>query len=178
MEILTLGDPRLRRVADPIQVEDLPQLQPLIDQLVDQLQAAAGVGIAAPQVGQNLQLLILASHPNRRYPNAPLMEPTPLINPQIVSRSADRVLGWEGCLSVPEQRGQVWRDRSVTVAYLDRQGQPQQQVFTDFIARIFQHEYDHLLGKVFLDRIDDPAQVISEADYMQHAAAEHRQSSR
>lgn len=174
MEILTLGDSRLRRVAAPVNVADLPQLQPLIDQLIDQLQGAAGIGIAAPQVGHNLQLLILASHPNRRYPDAPLMEPTPLINPQILSRSADQVLGWEGCLSVPQQRGQVWRDRSVTVAYLNRQGQPRQQVFTDFIARIFQHEYDHLLGKVFLDRIDDPAQLISEADYrQQHRKLSH-----
>jgi len=95
------------------------------------------------------------------------MEPTALINPRIVAHSEERVGGWEGCLSVPGRRGWVRRYRQVEVAYLDRRGRQQRQEFSDFVARILQHEVDHLQGKVFLDRVESPEDVLDEQTYWQ-----------
>ncbi|NEP17502.1 MAG: peptide deformylase [Leptolyngbya sp. SIO4C1] len=163
--VLQLGDPKLRARSQPVSFVQDASVQTLIDQLLATVHDSNGVGIAAPQVGKNLRLLIVASRPNLRYPDAPAMAPTPMINPQIVSHSAEQVKGWEGCLSVPGIRGLVPRYRQIEVGYLDRTGQPQQQVLTDFVARIFQHEYDHLEGHVFLDRVDSTQDLISEAEY-------------
>ena len=165
--VIELGDERLRSHARPIQSVEDPQLQHLIDDLLATATAKNGVGIAAPQVAAGLQLFIVASRPNLRYPHAPTMEPTAMINPRILGRSEDVVKGWEGCLSVPGQRGLVPRHRQIEVAYLDRQGREHQQVLQDFVARIFQHEYDHLQGIVFLDRIENPDEILTEAEYQQ-----------
>jgi peptide deformylase len=165
LDICQLGHPSLRRgVATITDVQD-PRLPRVIDQLLMKVHQANGVGIAAPQVGVNLALLIVASRPTLRYPNAPKMEPTVMINPRIVSVAPDRIKDWEGCLSIPGIRGQVPRHRSMVVAYVDRHGQPQEQTLTDFVARIFQHEYDHLEGKVFLDRVESSLELISEVEY-------------
>lgn len=164
LTVLQLGDPQLRLNAQPVtQIDD--RLQSLIDNLIWTATQTNGVGIAAPQVGVSLQLFIVASRPNLRYPHAPSMEPTAMINPRLVTHSEEQTLGWEGCLSVPDQRGQVLRYTEIEVAYCDRQGNLQQRIFTDFVARIFQHEYDHLTGTVFVDRVPDPQSLISEAEY-------------
>ena len=164
LSIIHLGDPRLRLVANPVeQIDD--RLQMLIDNLIWTAEKTNGVGIAAPQVGASLRLFIVASRPNERYPHAPLMNPTAMINPRITAHSDAEVLGWEGCLSVPEQRGQISRYQDIEVEYCDRAGHLQKQVLTDFVARIFQHEHDHLEGAVFVDRVDHPSRLISEADY-------------
>jgi peptide deformylase len=165
MEVITLGHPVLHQRALPVQDSQAPEIQRLIDQLIELTQQRQGVGIAASQVGLPLQLMIVASHPTPRYPHASTMRPTALINPQILARSAAIVTDWEGCLSVPGQRGRVPRHESVTVAYTDRQGAAQTVEFRGFIARIFQHEYDHLQGQVFLDRVETPEAVVSEATY-------------
>lgn len=162
--VLEQGDPRLRQVAQPV-TQWGDRLQQLIDDLIVTAEKTHGVGIAAPQVGTPWQVLILASWPNLRYPQAPTMPPTALINPRIIAHSEDQVSGWEGCLSVPDRRGMVWRYREIEVDYCDRQGKPQRQVFTDFVARIFQHEYDHLMGRLFVDHVADPTQLLTEADY-------------
>jgi peptide deformylase len=164
-EILQLGNPTLRQLARPIEDLQDPALQRLIDELIETLTASGGVGIAAPQVGLPLRLMIVASHPTPRYPDAPEMPPLPLLNPQIVSHSSEIEKGWEGCLSVPGIRGLVPRSLSVTVDYLDRQGMPQQQTFHGFIARIFQHEYDHLEGIVFVDRVESTRELMTEQEY-------------
>jgi peptide deformylase len=164
-EILQLGNPTLRQLAQPIENLQDPTLQSLIDELIETLTASGGVGIAAPQVGLPLRLMIVASHPTPRYPYAPEMPPLPLIDPQIVSQSSEIEKGWEGCLSVPGIRGLVPRSLSVTVGYLDRQGKPQQQTFHDFVARIFQHEYDHLQGIVFVDRVESTHELMTEQEY-------------
>ncbi len=165
MEVITLGHPVLHQVAQPVTDCRSPQIQQLIDQLIALTEQCQGVGIAASQVGVPLQLMIVASHPTPRYPHAPIMTPTALINPRILRQSQTIVTDWEGCLSVPGQRGRVPRAESVTVAYTDRQGAPQTVEFTGFVARIFQHEYDHFQGKVFLDRVETPDAVVSEATY-------------
>lgn len=163
--ILQLGHPTLRKRAQ--QVIDLqdPQIQQLIDELIHTVQQANGVGIAAPQVDESYQIMIVASRPNPRYPHAPEMEPTALINPTIVDHSVETVLGWEGCLSVPGVRGLVPRYQSITIDYTDRTGSLQRMTLTDFVARIFQHEYDHFQGIVFLDRVESSKDLISEAEY-------------
>jgi peptide deformylase len=164
-KILQLGNPTLRQLARPVEDLQDPALQRLIDELIETLTASGGVGIAAPQVGLSLRLVIVASHPTPRYPYAPEMPPLPLLNPQIVSHSNEVEKGWEGCLSVPGVRGLVPRALSVTVDYLDRQGTQQQQTFHDFVARIFQHEYDHLQGLVFIDRVESTHELMTEQEY-------------
>ena len=163
--VYQLGDPTLRKIAEPITNVEDNEIQQLIDEMLTTLQESKGVGLAAPQIGRSLQLVIIASRTNNRYPNAPQMEATAMINPQIISHSPEIAKDWEGCLSVPMIRGLVPRYREIEVEYTDRQGDRQTAKLTDFVARIFQHEYDHLQGKVFLDRVETNLDLISEPEY-------------
>jgi peptide deformylase len=165
--ILQVGDPRLQRVAAPIADPADPGLQFLIEELITLMQARNGVGIAAPQVGIAQRLIILASRPTPRYPQAPLMDPIALLNPEIVATSDALEKGWEGCLSVGNQRAEVWRAQAVEVTYLDRQGHPQRRTWEGFIARIVQHEIDHLDGKVFLERVAPEDPIVDEVTFLQ-----------
>lgn len=165
LNITQLGDPALRQIAPSLTHPSEAWVQTLIDDLIATLKQHNGVGIAAPQVNQSCRLLIVASHPNARYPDAPAMDPVALINPQI-SDHADRCAkDWEGCLSVPGFRGLVPRWQWVEVDYYDRWGNPQQVRFNDFVARIFQHEFDHLNGKVFLDRVEGTIDLMTEQEW-------------
>ncbi|MGA1264007.1 MAG: peptide deformylase [Prochlorothrix sp.] len=161
--IAHLGDPILRQTVPPLADPQAPAVQALIADLLAHL--GRGVGIAAPQIRQSLPVVIVASHPNDRYPYAPQMDPLPLINPRIVDRSDRQVRDWEGCLSVPGLRGLVSRAQWVEVEYWDPQGQRQQQRFTDFVARIVQHELDHLAGVVFVDRVAAGTDFMTEAEW-------------
>jgi len=152
LQIAHLGNPILRQQAQLVNNARDQRIQQLIDSLIATAGASNGVGIAAPQVSESYRLFIVASRPNARYPNAPLMEPTAMINPQIIAHSTERVKGWEGCLSLPGIRGLVPRYQAIEVEYITRDGQLHQQELTDFVARIFQHEYDHLDGIVFRPR--------------------------
>mgnify|MGYP004487704843 CR=1 FL=1 len=164
--IAQLGNPVLRQTAEAIETIDAVEVQTLIDRLLATLVQSNGVGIAAPQVGESVRLLIVASRPNPRYPNAPSMEPTVMVNPRLVNHSQEQVKDWEGCLSVPGIRGLVPRYREIEIEYFDRQGSLQHQVLSDFVARIFQHEFDHLEGKVFLDRLESTADIITDQEYL------------
>ncbi|KAM3098055.1 peptide deformylase [Phormidesmis sp. 146-12] len=165
--IIELGNPILRQVALPIlEVRD-EKIQALIDDLLVTVKQANGVGIAAPQVAQSCQLMIVASRPNPRYPDAPEMEPTAILNPRILSHSSETIKGWEGCLSVPGIRGWVPRCRAIEIEYCDRNGKLQKMEMTDFVARIFQHEFDHFNGLMFVDRVESPQDLITEEDYQQ-----------
>ncbi len=164
LPVLTLGDPRLRLTAQPVETID-DRLQTLIDNLIWTAEKTNGVGIAAPQVGAAMRLFIVASRPNLRYPQAPQMAPTAMINPRLVAHTDEPVTGWEGCLSVPDQRGQVERYQEIEVEYSDRDGTLHRRVFTDFVARIFQHELDHLDGTVFVDHVSDPGTLLTDAEY-------------
>ena len=165
LEVAELGNPVLRAIAHPIEDIHASHIQQLIDDLIHTAIETNGVGIAAPQVSRSLQLFIVASRPNLRYLHAPVMEPTPMINPQIVAYSDETVMGWEGCLSVPGMRGQVERSKEIEVVYCDRHGNQQQKIFTDFVARIIQHEHDHINGKVFLDSVASTLNLMSETEY-------------
>ncbi|MEB3356351.1 MAG: peptide deformylase [Synechococcales bacterium] len=173
LAIAQLGNPVLRQTAQPITDPNDPQVQALIDSLIDVLYQTQGVGIAAPQVAVSQQIIIVASHPNARYPNAPEMEPTPMINPRLVSHGEEVVKDWEGCLSVPGIRGQVPRYESIEVTYCDRHGRPQHRELTSFIARIFQHECDHLTGHVFLDRLETVRDIITDQEYLKRLTPDH-----
>ncbi len=168
LEIAQLGNPVLRELAQPVEHIQHAETQQLIDHLITTMLESAGVGIAAPQVGESLQIMVVASRPTLRYPKAPSMEPVAMINPQIISQSDDREKSWEGCLSVPGIRGQVPRSKTVTITYTDRYGQNHRQEFTDFVARIVQHEFDHLQGRVFLDRVEDTQELMTEQEYQKH----------
>jgi peptide deformylase len=165
LPIAQLGDPIIRQKAAPVDDIHDEEIQKLIDDLVATVDQANGVGIAAPQVSEQKRLFIVASSPNPRYPNAPSMEPTAMINPRIVSHSSEIVKGWEGCLCIPGIRGLVPRYQTIEVEYYDRYGNLQKQEFHDFVARIFQHEYDHLDGIVFIDRVESTHDIITEQEY-------------
>jgi len=167
LQIAQLGNPVLRQQAQIVDNIRDNRLQQLIDQLIASVLAANGVGIAAPQVSESYRLFIVASRPNPRYPDAPLMEPTAMINPRIIAHSPEVIQGWEGCLSVPGIRGLVSRYQAVEVEYTSRDGQLHRQELTDFVARIFQHEHDHLDGIVFLDRVESMQDLMTEQEYQQ-----------
>ncbi len=165
LEIIQLGHPILRSQAQNVDNIHSSQVQSLIDNLLATVIASNGVGIAAPQVASRDRLFIVASRPNPRYPNAPEMEPTAMINPQILANSSQLVTGWEGCLSIPGIRGLVPRYQAIEVEYSDRTGKLHKQELTDFVARIFQHELDHLDGIVFVDRLQSTQDLITEQEY-------------
>lgn len=163
--VLIAGHPVLHQVAKPVESVSDWHLQQLIEVLLSTVRAAHGVGIAAPQVGCSLRVLVVASRPNRRYPHAPLMDPVVMLNPHLMAASEELEWGWEGCLSVPGVRGRVLRHRSIQVDYIDRNGHPQHQEWEGFVARIFQHEADHLDGRVFVDRVQSETDLIPEQAY-------------
>ena len=165
-QIAQLGQPVLRGVAGKITDPADPAVQALIDDMLVTVADADGVGIAAPQVYEPLSLFIVASRPNPRYPDAPEMEPTAMINPEIIWVSDEKEKGWEGCLSIPGLRGPVPRHRRIGVRYLTRKGEVREEEYADFLARIFQHEFDHVRGVVFVDRVESTRELITEKEYI------------
>lgn len=165
LEIARSPAPILRQVAAPVVNILDEKIQKSIDSLISTAIAADGVGIAAPQVSQSYRLFIMASRPNSRYPYAPLMPPTAVINPVLLAHSEEIVKDWEGCLSVPGIRGKVPRFDRIEVEYSDRNGKKVRQELSGFVARIFQHELDHLNGILFVDRLESDADKYSEAEY-------------
>lgn len=143
-----------------------PAIQSLIEDLLVTVAEVYGVGIAAPQVYEPLSLFIVASRPNPRYPHAPEMEPTVTINPEILWRSDETEKGWEGCLSIPGLRGLVPRHKRIGVRYLDRRGELIEAEYDGFLARVFQHEFDHLQGMVFVDRLETTLDLVTEKEYL------------
>ncbi|MFY7865806.1 peptide deformylase [Roseateles sp.] len=154
-EILKMGDPRLLRVAQPVTEFGTPALKALIADMFETMKAANGAGLAAPQIGVDLQLVIFGFQSNERYPEAPPVPPTILINPVITPLSDQQVEGWEGCLSVPGLRGVVDRFERIRYSGLDETGQPFEREAEGFHARVVQHECDHLQGVLYPMRIKD-----------------------
>jgi peptide deformylase len=154
MEIVQLGDPVLRERAREVAPEELPELQGLIDDLVETMRVAGGAGLAAPQVGVPLRLFAVEVRDNPRYPYKPAIPLHVLVNPVVVPKSDLVFASYEGCLSIPGLRGLVERHVEIAVSYLDREGRPQQLVATGLSAGTFQHEADHLDGVLIVDRAD------------------------
>jgi len=154
-EILRMGDPRLLRVAQPVRDFDTPELHALVADMFDTMAAANGAGLAAPQIGVDLQLVIFGFAKNERYPEAPPVPPTVLINPLITPLSDEKVEGWEGCLSVPGLRGVVPRFARVRYRGWDAKGELIEREVDGFHARVVQHECDHLIGRLYPTRMTD-----------------------
>ncbi len=165
-QIAQIGHPILRRETRIIENPADPVIQALIDDMLATMVEANGVGIAAPQVHEPLRLFIVASRPNPRYPHAPDMEPTAMLNPELLLRSEETEKGWEGCLSVPGIRGLVSRSTHIGVRYLTRTGTVREAELDGFIARVFQHEFDHINGLLFPDRVEDTRELVSEREYL------------
>lgn len=164
-QIAQLGQPILREVAKQVADPRDTVVQALIDDMLVTAADACGVGIAAPQVFEPLSLFIVASSPTPRYPQAPRMEPTAMINPELLWGSDEKETGWEGCLSIPGLRGLVPRHRRIGVRYLNREGEVREEEYADFLARVFQHELDHVRGMVFIDRVESTLELVTEKEY-------------
>ncbi len=156
-EILKMGDPRLLRIAPPVPESMLgsAELDALIADMFDTMRAAEGVGLAAPQIGVDLQLVIFGFEHSDRYPDEPEVPRTILLNPVITPLSQDMEDGWEGCLSVPGLRGVVSRYSLIRCQGLDPTGVPIDRTAQGFHARVVQHECDHLIGRLYPSRITD-----------------------
>jgi peptide deformylase len=166
--VLRLGDPRLRRLSSPVPEEwfggDL--LGELLKDLRDTMAARQGAGLAAPQIGWPWRVVIYGINGNPRYPEAPPIPETVLINPLLTPLGKATQVGWEGCLSVPGLRGQVARWQTLQVAWRDPFGQAHEREVDGFHARVVQHECDHLDGLLFTDRLVDPAAFGFEEELM------------
>ena len=163
IEIAQIGEPILRNKAKLVTDFEGEFLPKLLDQMLASMTASGGVGIAAPQIYQSWQVMIIASRPNARYPDAPQMEPLELINPTIEKQYGKVINDWEGCLSVPGVRGWVPRHDCVDLSYIDRYGGQHKVQLNGFVARIFLHEYDHLIGYTFVDRVTDPQHIVAQS---------------
>ena len=155
-DILKMGDAHLLRIAEPVQAFDTPELHALIADMRETMAAVNGAGLAAPQMGVNLQVVIFGSTArNPRYPDRPLVPPTVLINPVITPLGPEEEEDWEGCLSMPGLRGVVPRFASIRYTGFDEKGQPIDRTVDGFHARVVQHECDHLIGKLYPMRVRD-----------------------
>jgi peptide deformylase len=158
-EILKMGDPRLLRIAQPVTAFDTDELHLLVSDMFYTMQSVDGAGLAAPQIGVDVQLVIFGTDQvNPRYPDSPLVPRTVLINPVITPLSADEESDWEGCLSVPGLRGKVPRFTHIRYSGFDQYGDPIERTVDGFHARVVQHECDHLIGKLYPMRIRDFSQ--------------------
>jgi peptide deformylase len=154
-DLLKMGDARLLRVARPVEQFDTPQLHALLADLHETMASAGGVGLAAPQIGVDLAIVVFGFERSERYPDAPAVPRTVLINPSIEPLADDEEDGWEGCLSVPGLRGVVPRWRRIRYSGLDEHGQRIEREAEGFHARVVQHECDHLIGRLYPTRMRD-----------------------
>lgn len=157
-EILKMGDPRLLLQAEPVTAFGTAELDALISDMFETMHAADGAGLAAPQIGVNLQLVIFGFRQSPRYPDAPPVPETVLLNPVLTPLSEETEAGWEGCLSVPGLRGMVPRYTRLHYSGVDQFGQPISREVEGFHARVVQHECDHLIGVLYPMRVKDFSQ--------------------
>ena len=157
LKVARLGHPVLREAAQPIPVDEIrsANVQRFIDDMIETMREYDGAGLAANQVHSLQQIAVIEVQKNPRYPDAPEIPLTVVINPVVTPLTDETEDGWEGCLSVPDMRGVVPRYTSVRLEFLDREGHPVSVVAKDFFARVIQHETDHLNGIVYVDRIAD-----------------------
>src|SRR4029453_16416418 len=157
LKVARLGNPVLRKTAAPLTPREIqaPSFQKFIDDMIETMKEYDGVGLAADQVHESKQIAVLEVAENPRYPDKPNVPLTVLINPKISPLTDELEEDWEGCLSIPDIRGRVPRHKSIQVQARDREGKPLEFISGYFHARVIQHEWDHLNGKVYLDRMRD-----------------------
>ena len=170
LKVARLGHPVLRQKAEPVPVEAIgsPQIQRLIDDMVDTMHEYDGAGLAGNQVHTLLRIAVIEVMANPRYPDAESIPLTVLVNPIVTPLTTEVDEGWEGCLSVPDMRGVVSRYTSVRLEGYDRDGRPMDLVAKDFFARVIQHETDHLDGIVYVDRMRDLSTLSFIAEWNKH----------
>ena len=170
LAIATIGHPILRERARDVSVDELasPEMQEFIDDLIDTMHAANGAGIAANQVHRAVRVAAIHVDHNPRYPYKPPIPLTVVVNPIVTPLDDERFENNEGCLSVPNLRGNVFRHVNVRIEYLDRDGQPHDEVRHGLTAGTFQHELDHLDGVLFVDRVEDPTTLATWEQFEQH----------
>ncbi len=168
MEIAQVGELVLRTPARQVTDNEFSatEFSQFTQALLQTMLEAKGIGIAAPQVFDPRAIMIIASRANARYPDAPEMAPLILVNPRILAQSANQVWHWEGCLSIPGLRGRIERPDWVEVQYQSALGELNTKRFEGFVARIFLHEYDHLIGKTWLDHIDCTENIMAESVWL------------
>ncbi len=154
-DVLRMGDPRLLEQAAPVEAFDTPELHALVEDLRDTMAANQGAGLAAPQIGIGLQVVVFGVESNPRYPDAESVPYTVLVNPVLEPLSDEMEEGWEGCLSIPGLRGRVPRFSELRYRGFDPHGHPIDRSVSGFHARVVQHEYDHLAGLLYPMRISD-----------------------
>jgi len=174
LKVARLGNPVLRLVSQPVPPREIssPRVQGFIDDLIETMYEYDGAGLAAPQVHMPQQIAAYAVEANPRYPEAPDIPLTVLVNPRVVPTTDEVEEDWEGCLSVPDLRGRVPRYTAVAVEAYDRQGQRLRFEASGFHARVVQHECDHLLGVVFLDRMRSMESLAFVREFLRYGAAE------
>lgn len=171
MAILTvarMGNPILRQMAQDVSPSEIgtPEFEKLIADMLETMKHVGGIGLAAPQVGISKNFAIIEiPEDSDRYDDAEAQGLIVFINPKIKVLDDKKQEYWEGCLSVPGLRGSVRRPRKIQVSFLDRQGNPQVIVVEGFLATVFQHEFDHLRGKLYIDRIEDTRKLMFEEEY-------------
>ena len=167
LKIAKLGNPVLRQVAKPVDLNDLAEssMQTFIDDMIETMHHEGGVGLAAPQVNQSIQIVVLEYAENERYPDEVSIPLTVLVNPVLSNYSQEIKDGWESCLSLVDFRGLVPRSTTVTLDAYDRQGKKIQKTVSGFEAVVLQHELDHLKGFVFLDRMKDLTQLSYQEEF-------------
>jgi len=167
-EILKMGNPLLREEAEDFTIEEIksPETKLLLEDMWDSLEVAGGIGLAAPQIGILKKLAVIKlSEESDRYPNMEDSEPYIIFNPKVSVLDQTEQGFWEGCLSVPGLRGFVERPRGIRVDYLDENAESRSIEAEDFLATVFQHELDHLRGKLFVDRMDDLTKLSYEDEF-------------
>ena len=170
LKVARLGHPVLRQPAEPVPVDQIrsPEIQRLIDDMLETMREYDGAGLAATQVHTLKRIAVIEVLGNSRYPDAPHIPLMVLVNPVITPLTDEMEDGWEGCLSVPDMRGQVPRYREVRLSCYDREGQPVDLIAKDFFARVIQHETDHLDGIVYVDRMTDLSTLCYLAEWNKH----------
>lgn len=177
LDIAQVGDPVLRAPTKELSPEELasPEIQGFIDDLVETMHAASGAGLAANQVRRSLRICAIEVGENPRYPYKPKIPLTILVNPVLTPVGDDTFVNYEGCLSVPDMRGEVERHAQVRVQAVDRHGSVIDTVMRGITAGTFQHEVDHLDGKLFLDRVQDSTTLCTWENFRQHKEAAFRE---
>ena len=171
LKVARLGHPVLREIAQPVPLERIrsAEVQRFIDDMVETMREYSGAGLAANQVHTPLQIAVIEVTSNPRYPDAPQIPLTVLVNPIVTPVTEEMEEGWEGCLSVPDMRGRVPRHSAVRLECYDRAGERVDLVAKDFFARVIQHETDHLNGIVYVDRMRDLSSLSFLAEWQRYA---------
>jgi peptide deformylase len=165
LHITQLGEPVLRRRLRKVGQPTSDVVKKLTANMLATMRKAQGVGIAANQVGVDQRIFIVAPEPSARYPQAPEQPPIVMINPVLRRHSKATIADWEGCLSIPGIRAKVPRYKTVEIEFMQLDGKRYRARLKDFVARIFQHEFDHINGLVYLDRVQDSRTFMTEAEY-------------